>query len=353
MTRRAGLPTGLGERPVNVSVSRCVDVRQGVRAFDPRRDCRAVAELITLSFAGHLDPVGQAALAEMRRTARRRAWLQWLLQPPWPQKGIVPGFVWVEDGGVVGNVSLRQALGAMGYFVGNVSVHPAWRGRGIAGALMRAALDEIATRGESWIGLEVRTDNLVARRLYEHLGFREVGTTVCMLRAAGLPSRGAAPPSPYPMRRGRSQDASALLGLARAPLPALQRPLLELRGEDYRPGWERTLAVWLTGKREAWWVADDRGEVRGAVRAVRERGQQPDRLELLVGLDYVGQLEIALAHWGVARLRGGRRMIQAILPGPAGQLTAALADAGFERSHELAQMRLDFTQRRVAVRSYL
>jgi ribosomal protein S18 acetylase RimI-like enzyme len=50
----------------------------------------------------------------------------------------------------------------------NVYVEPAWRRRGVAEALMRALLDELAARGIRRIVLHASADG---RRLYERLGF--------------------------------------------------------------------------------------------------------------------------------------------------------------------------------------
>jgi ribosomal protein S18 acetylase RimI-like enzyme len=50
----------------------------------------------------------------------------------------------------------------------NVYVEPAWRRRGVARALMRALLDDLAARGIRRIVLHASVDG---RRLYERLGF--------------------------------------------------------------------------------------------------------------------------------------------------------------------------------------
>lgn len=59
--------------------------------------------------------------------------------------------------------------------LGNVAVAQDWRGRGIGARLLEEVLDRAARRGMREIFLEVRPSNLVAQRLYERHGFREVG----------------------------------------------------------------------------------------------------------------------------------------------------------------------------------
>jgi len=245
---------------------------------------------------------------------------------------------------VVGNVSLRRALGWGGYMLGNVAVHPDWQERGIAGRLLEAALNEIERRSGRWVGLEVRAGNEVARQLYERRGFREVGRTAHYLRPGELGP--VEPPEAIPeLRRGRGGDHSGLVKLLRDVVPAVQRPLLELRQEDYHPGWERALDHWLEGRRERWWVVEEAGEIVGAVRALRERKRRPDRIEVLVHPRHEGRLEGPLVRRGVAGLSGTRKVTEALMPAPTEPMIRALEAAGFERLRGLVQMQLDLGYR--------
>lgn len=317
----------------------------GVRVFDPHRDLKSVADLIAVAFSGRLGPDGDIALAEMHRVARWGPLLSWLYWSGSSGAKVPPGFVWVEQGHVVGNVSLRRAVGWGGFFIGNMAVHPDWQGRGIASVLMKAALEAVSARGGRWVGLEVQADNQVARRLYEQLGFCEVGRTLHMLRPAGLLWAGN-PPSHPALRRGRSRDSAALIELVQAVVPRPHRPLLELRKENYRPCWERALDRWLEGRREVWWVAEENAVLLGAVRALRERGRRPDLLEVLVSPGHSDCLETVLVQQGVASLgRASKKMVETVLPGPTDPLVAALESAGFQKLRVLVQMRLGLAKR--------
>ncbi len=326
--------------------------RASVRPFDPDRDAQAVIELIELAFGDKLGPDGSIALAEMRRVARMGPLLQWLFWPRWGGSGFAPGFVWVEDGRIWGNVSIRRALAWGGFFVGNVAVHPEKRRQGIASALMQRAIETIADRGGQWVGLEVRADNQVAQTLYETLGFREVGSTRHMLRPADAEREEERLTGPT-LRRGCRRDSAALIALVRALIPADQRPLLELRVEDYRPGWGRTLSLWLEGRHEAWWVVEEKGDVCGAVRAVREIRRRPHHLEILIPPECEGRFEMALVQQGVGSLQGGisQRMIEIGMPSPTHALTTALRACGFEALRTLIQMRLNLVHR-IPVRDF-
>ncbi len=57
----------------------------------------------------------------------------------------------------------------------NLAVHPEHRGRSIGRLLMESMIDEARTTAASVVFLEVRAGNVVARRLYRQLGFRDLG----------------------------------------------------------------------------------------------------------------------------------------------------------------------------------
>ena len=57
----------------------------------------------------------------------------------------------------------------------NVAVHPQYRGAGIGRRLVEAVLEEARAGAARVVFLEVRAGNVVARRLYRRLGFRDIG----------------------------------------------------------------------------------------------------------------------------------------------------------------------------------
>ena len=80
----------------------------------------------------------------------------------------------VEQGGcVVGFVCFR-VVGEEAELL-NLAVLPSFRGQGIGAFLVRQTLLEVAEKGGQRIFLEVRDVNLPALRLYERLGFEQVG----------------------------------------------------------------------------------------------------------------------------------------------------------------------------------
>jgi ribosomal protein S18 acetylase RimI-like enzyme len=60
-------------------------------------------------------------------------------------------------------------------FVKDIVVEGRWRGRGIGGALLTAAISAYKTRGAAYVDLKTDIDNLKAQSLYRRLGFVVVG----------------------------------------------------------------------------------------------------------------------------------------------------------------------------------
>ena len=131
-----------------------------------------------------VEPMGAADLeavlaiehASFRTPWSRQAFLHEL------ERNRVAG-LWVARGG--GAREAADATPVVGYLclwavadevhVTNLAVHPAWRGEGVGRLLLGTLLARHQALGARRAFLEVRPGNAEARRLYEGLGFREVG----------------------------------------------------------------------------------------------------------------------------------------------------------------------------------
>jgi ribosomal-protein-alanine N-acetyltransferase len=60
-------------------------------------------------------------------------------------------------------------------FVQTLAIATDRQGHGLGARMLTALIDEAKRRDEPMVGLEVRADNPVARRLYERFGFEQVG----------------------------------------------------------------------------------------------------------------------------------------------------------------------------------
>jgi ribosomal protein S18 acetylase RimI-like enzyme len=186
----------------------------GPRPIDPRRDLAGLGSLIESAFAERLDDSGKRMVRAMRSFGRW-GWLGWaagrLFLPPaaYPE-----GYVWQEDGRIVGNASLmRVAEAPHRWVLINVAVGPAWRRRGIATSLVRACLDQARRRGAGEVLLQVDAFSTGAQDLYRGLGFRHLSVRGTWSRRASLE-----PPAPDGMdfaRRRKPEDIPELLALVR------------------------------------------------------------------------------------------------------------------------------------------
>ena len=188
------------------------DLKSGVRPFDPGRDLVALADLIEAGFGENLDPSGRRLVQSLRllgRFGRLGGTLsRWLLPPAAnPQ-----GYVWEEDGQVVGNASLLPVTGyPTRWVMANVAVQPehrrrAWSliGDGIGGVRWPAGAREIV--------LQVDQENAAAVGLYRSLGFQEAPARTTWV---GRSIRRDIDKTEEPVRRRRASEWHAQWELAR------------------------------------------------------------------------------------------------------------------------------------------
>ena len=100
---------------------------------------------------------------------------------PWSEKSIAselenPLSVWlvaVDGGQLIGYVGSQTVLGETDMM--NLAVAPEARRQGTGRALVLALVDALTEKGSHSLMLEVRVSNAPARKLYESLGFSQVG----------------------------------------------------------------------------------------------------------------------------------------------------------------------------------
>ena len=100
---------------------------------------------------------------------------------PWSEKSVASELnnklaLWLvaeEEGRVAGYIG-SQTCGDESDVM-NVAVHPDFRRRGIAEALVKDLVDQLKAIGSRCLTLEVRASNDPAIALYEKMGFAEVG----------------------------------------------------------------------------------------------------------------------------------------------------------------------------------
>lgn len=161
-----------------------------MRPLNILRDLPTVADLIELCFANTLDPEGRSYIDQMRRNGRDSGFLSWAPRVIESVSLPLSGFVWEDDGRIVGNVSLIPftKAGFKIFLIANVATHPDYRRRGIAHALTEAAVRRAREKHADTIWLHVRQDNPGAIALYRGLGFYErARRTTWHASSSGIP----------------------------------------------------------------------------------------------------------------------------------------------------------------------
>ncbi len=148
----------------------------GMRPVNLSTDLGPLADLIELVFANTMDSGGRAALREMRMLSRLGPGAHFFSRVNDLALGVQQGFVWIEDGKLIGNVSIYPAKlphVPSTWIVANVGTHPDYQRRGIARRLMQASMAQIKKLGGQQAVLQVDYDNYGAQALYAQLGFVE------------------------------------------------------------------------------------------------------------------------------------------------------------------------------------
>jgi len=147
-----------------------------LRPLNVLRDLSAVADLIEVCFSPTMDNEGQRYLSDMRRASRDDSFLRWASRMTETASLPLMGYVWEQDGQIIGNASLIpfRDRGKRIFLIANVATHPDYRRRGIGRALTERVMKLARDKKASAIWLHVRDDNPGAIKLYEELGFQEI-----------------------------------------------------------------------------------------------------------------------------------------------------------------------------------
>jgi ribosomal protein S18 acetylase RimI-like enzyme len=317
---------------------------RGVRRLNPLRDLGQVASVIEEGFGPDLTEPGQRALREMRFLSRLGPLLWWLASTSPDFREFHSGFVWVEEGQIVGTLHItRPGPYARRWFISNVAVQTAYRGRGIGRALTEAALTWAREQGGEAAFLRVRRDNAVAWSLYDSLGFEPVYDSAD-LELARVPyvekvTAGEISLSPYHPRQWRQ-----VRELARAGIPVRFRWLEPVHIADFLLSLDRRLADWwdcLTSGRKTWRLVAQRGERIVAAMAVKTAGRRGNHsLILHIHPDCRGKIEEVMVTEALCRLGPHRRRATVVrLPVSYPDIVTVLKRYGFVAQRTLTLMR--------------
>lgn len=282
-------------------------VERGIRPFDLGRDLHPVARLIADAFADELDVQGEAALRELRIMGHMSGLVRLLSRSTGEFQDVFNGFVWIEDGKLVGNVTVQRAASGSGRWqIANVAVDPKYRGRGISRGLMETALDYVGNMGGTWAVLQVREQNAIARGLYDRLQFETMGGTVEM-RCERTPKVNGRPAMPG-LAPFSSADSALLYDLANSEQSAESQWWRAVRRADFEVPIEQAMGEWfsrLAGRDRVYRMAvrDFTNRFEGALILTARRWKGEHRLQVWVRPDAQERYERRLILWALAALQ--------------------------------------------------
>jgi ribosomal-protein-alanine N-acetyltransferase len=235
------------------------------------RDLGVVADLMEIAFSDELDAGGRRMIREARALSRTGPLLYPLSLFSGAAAGLGPGFVWDQDGKVVGNVTIVQSRNRPGIWnMANVAVHPDHRRQGIASMLVRTVIDYVRQHKGTAIQLQVR-DTSPAVLLYQRFNFVSLGR-VSRWRLDSRQTINRIQTSNANLREERRGDWTAIWSLFTAVPPAAQGWPDPLTRGYFRPSIGRQVGNWLRGISIRRWVAPtaDGNDLDGYVELANE-----------------------------------------------------------------------------------
>lgn len=320
----------------------------GVRPFNVARDIGPVTEVIAVAFADELGPGERSILREFR-LLQYGAPLLWLASRLTPDfDSMFGGFVWLEDGRIVGTLTLtRLGPNSAHWLISNVAVLPEYRRRGIAQALMEAAIETARAKGGRVLTLQVRHHNTPAYRLYTELGFHLLEETATLERTADNTAMLGA--IKLPIRPWDASDSHIVLDLAKSVVPQSYQELLPLRRGDFRPddveGWFGTVLDWVRGYK-IYRLAIPDGDEFAAMLTLRARLRGgAHQLEISVRPRWRGRLEPSLVMYALNVLSShGQRPILAEIRTTETAVIETLQSVGFTHTFTLDRLGLSLVK---------
>lgn len=308
-----------------------------MRSLNVLRDLSNVADLIELCFSPTMDIDGQRYLADMRRASREDSLAGWASRVTETASLPMMGYVWEENGKIIGNASLIpfRENGKRIFLIANVATHPDHRRRGIGRALTERVMEQARDKNAAAIWLHVRDDNPGAIKLYEDLGFRELArrTTWTASPDAFYPK----PDSDIKVTARYSHFWSQQLEWLRRVYPESIDWYQPLNTSALRPGLVNWLYLLFVDFNIAQWAA-----VRGAdLLATLSWVPHGGRTDTLYAATGTGSDPEALTQLLIHARRTLSSRSALSLEYPAGEMTGAISAAGFRSRRTLLWMKAE------------
>ena len=308
-----------------------------LRPLNILRDLPGVADLVEKCFADTMDSEGRRYLQQMRRAGQDNVFMRWAANAADSVSMPLSGYVWEENGQIVGNVSLipyREKKKKI-FLIANVATHQDYRRRGIGRALTTAAIEHARARHASATWLHVRDDNPGAIALYLSLGFQELARRTLWQAKPDQEARKDEPEIPIAKRSGH--DWALQESWLQRIYPELMTWYQPMPWQSLRPGLGAMLYRLMMDYEVRHWVARNETGAPTAILSWQAMAGMNDRLWASAPTQGSDEAVTALLLYARRNLPWRQTLM---LDYPAGEYRTALQAAGFQAHRTLLWMKL-------------
>jgi GNAT superfamily N-acetyltransferase len=236
-----------------------------IRPVNIAQDLPAIADLIELCFGQTMDEDGWEYVRQLRQSARDARYLHWAVDLMESSTLPYAGFVYEENGRIIGNLTLIPLFHHKKriFLIANVAVRPEARLQGIGRHLTQRAVEYIKSIHASACWLQVREDNPVAEHIYLAEGFiKRAFRTTWLIRPGNPVQTPGTDLQPGPLLVPDWKQTNAWLAAA---YPDQLRWNLTIKPEKFRPGFTSWLDRLLRNDLLRTWAAYDNQKQVGAL----------------------------------------------------------------------------------------
>jgi hypothetical protein len=249
------------------------------------------------------------------------------------------GYVWEQDGRIVGNASLIpfRHRGQRIYLIANVAAHPDYRRRGIGRALTERVMKQARNKRATAIWLQVRDDNPGAIKLYQELGFQEIARRTTW--QAGPDSRLGDPQTDVRIVSRHPRFWLLQQEWLRRLYPEALRWYHSWNIDAFRPGLLNSIYLLLIDSNIRQWAAVRNDELLATLTWMPQAGRS-ESLYVAIPASLQGQAQFeAVTSLLIQARRTVTYYSYLTLEYPAGEMTESIRRAGFTPRRTLLWMR--------------
>ena len=236
-------------------------IKPFIRPLRISTDLGVIAELLSVCFSDSMDEDGERYIAYLHDFAQSAFFTK--LAERNPEKYSLPaeGFVYEENGKLIGNVTLSpmKYQGGTVYLISNVAVHPDYRGKGIATLLTKTSLQYLECKGIKQVWLQVKKENQAALALYDRFHFQSFMTRTTWIRKSS--NIFLKKPANITLRRVRKEEFDSQKMLMERIYPAELTAAYGFEVASTQPLLKKWIKSIVQNRLRFHWTAEQEGQV--------------------------------------------------------------------------------------------